>query len=49
MLFYINDKDLEPLLKAMYRKLEPLFYALTFQIFHSSKTALPWAIYLMAF
>ena len=28
-------------------KLEPLFYALTFQILHSSKTALPWPIYLI--
>ncbi len=30
-------RDLEPLVKAMYRKLEPLFYVLTFQILHSSK------------
>ncbi len=30
-------KDLEPLVKAMYRKLEPLFYVLTFQILHSSQ------------
>ncbi len=29
--------DLEPLVKAMYRKLEPLFYVLTFNILHDSK------------
>ena len=31
-------KDLEPLVNAMYRKLEPLFYVLSLQILHSSKT-----------
>ncbi len=27
--------------------LEPLYYVLTFQILHSSKTALPWPIYMI--
>ena len=44
---YYFVKDLEPLVKAMYRMLEPLFYVLTFQILHSCKTALPWPIYLI--
>ncbi len=43
----LSLKDLELLVKEMYRMLEPLFYVLTFQILHSSKTALPWPIYII--
>ncbi len=42
-------KDLEPFVKAMYRKLEPFVELLTYQVLSSSKIASTGPIYLCGF
>ncbi len=41
------SKDLEPFVKAMYRKLEPFVEVLTYQVLSSSRIVSPGPIYLI--
>ncbi len=45
--FSMFTKELEPFVKAMYRKLEPFVKVLTYQVLSSSKIASPGPIYLI--
>ena len=47
VLFGIQSKELEPFVKAMYRKLEPFVKVPNYQVLNSSKTASPGPIYLI--